>query len=172
MVKVQVTVSPGSTWMLLTGLPSSQEALVRFHPAGMVVSATLYPDWGKRLPKLREWPFPSEKPVGVNPPPAVKPKEANDRSGLGSVTLRKMIAPYREAGRNIAELGIGTNEKAIVTGVVLEDEKAMGTVHVALGDNASMGGTVHAPIHLDGVVLKPTLMVDETVILEAGKLMI
>ena len=92
--------------------------------------------------------------------------------------LREMIEPYQEAGRNIAELGIGTNDKAVVTGVVLEDEKAMGTIHVALGDNASMGGKVHVPIHLDGVVLKPTLVVDEvaggdeTVILEEGKLMI
>jgi leucyl aminopeptidase (aminopeptidase T) len=86
--------------------------------------------------------------------------------------LREMIAPYEDLGRNIAELGIGTNDKAMVTGVVLEDEKGMGTVHVALGDNASMGGTVHAPIHLDGVLLKPTLVVDETVLVEAGKLMI
>ena len=92
--------------------------------------------------------------------------------------LREMIAPYREAGRNIAELGIGTNDQAVVTGVVLEDEKAMGTIHVALGDNASMGGKVHVPIHLDGVALKPTLMVDggaggdETVVLEEGKLVI
>ena len=86
--------------------------------------------------------------------------------------LREMIAPYKDLGRTIAELGIGTNDKAMVTGVVLEDEKGMGTVHVALGDNASMGGMVHAPIHLDGVLLRPTLVVDGTVVVEAGKLTI
>ncbi|MFH1006364.1 MAG: aminopeptidase [Candidatus Latescibacterota bacterium] len=86
--------------------------------------------------------------------------------------LREMIAPYGELGRNIAELGIGTNDKAKVTGVVLEDEKVMGTVHVALGDNASMGGAVHAPLHLDGILLRPTLVVGEIMVIQDGKLMI
>ena len=41
----------------------------------------------------------------------------------------------------MAEFGIGTNDKAILTGVILEDEKVMGTIHIAFGDNKSMGGT-------------------------------
>lgn len=86
--------------------------------------------------------------------------------------LRKMLDPYGDAGRNVAELGIGTNDKAMLTGVVLEDEKVFGTVHMALGDNASMGGAVHVPIHLDGVMLHPTLIVDGKTVLEDGRLVL
>ena len=43
-------------------------------------------------------------------------------------------------GTRVAELGIGTNEKAILTGELLEDEKLLGTVHVAFGASAGIGG--------------------------------
>jgi len=55
--------------------------------------------------------------------------------------LRKQLAHFGKKARNIAELGIGTNHKAILTGNILEDEKILGTVHVAVGNNISMGGT-------------------------------
>ena len=53
---------------------------------------------------------------------------------------------------NLAELGVGTNDRATLTGNVLEDEKILGTVHVAFGASAGIGGTVSVPIHLDVVV--------------------
>jgi len=46
-----------------------------------------------------------------------------------------------EALRNVAELGLGCNDKAIVTGNVLEDEKVMG-MHWAYGLSEHIGGTV------------------------------
>jgi hypothetical protein len=46
-----------------------------------------------------------------------------------------------EARRNIAELGLGCNDKAVVTGNVLEDEKVMG-MHWAHGLSEHIGGTV------------------------------
>lgn len=74
---------------------------------------------------------------------------------------------------NIAELGIGTNYKAIITGNTLEDEKVKGTCHIALGNNTSYdGGKTKAPVHLDGVMLKPTIIVDGKTIMEKGKLLI
>jgi len=48
----------------------------------------------------------------------------------------------------------------------------MGTVHMALGDNKSMGGNVSVPSHLDGILLKPTLWIDDKVIMEDGVLKI
>jgi len=54
----------------------------------------------------------------------------------------------------------------------LEDEKVMGTIHIALGDNASMGGSVKVSSHLDGVILKPTVYFDEKIIMKNGKLII
>ncbi len=72
-------------------------------------------------------------------------------------------------GTNLAELGIGTNDRARLTGNVLEDEKILGTLHVAFGASASFGGTVSVPIHLDAVVLDPTLDVGGRRVLEAGQ---
>ncbi|MBI2575713.1 aminopeptidase [Candidatus Woesearchaeota archaeon] len=73
--------------------------------------------------------------------------------------------------RNIAELGIGTNPNAIITGNVLEDEKVMGTVHIALGNNAFFGGKVNVPFHVDGVLRDPTLTVDGECVIRRGKLL-
>ncbi|ARS89356.1 aminopeptidase [Natrarchaeobaculum aegyptiacum] len=66
-----------------------------------------------------------------------------------------------DAARNLAELGIGTNVGVTdLIGSVLLDEKAAGTVHVAIGDNAGIGGETDAPLHLDGIIRKPTVFVD------------
>ena len=86
--------------------------------------------------------------------------------------LEKLLEPFGQPGRNIAELGIGTNHKAQIVGSVLEDEKVMGTVHMALGDNKSMGGNVSVQSHLDGILLKPTLWIDDKKIMENGELKI
>jgi leucyl aminopeptidase (aminopeptidase T) len=79
--------------------------------------------------------------------------------------------------RNIAELGIGTNEKASRPDNVLEAEKILGTIHIALGDNTGFGGRVSAPFHEDYVFYQPTLtaiMADgsEQIIIDAGKLQV
>lgn len=74
--------------------------------------------------------------------------------------------------RNLAELGIGTNRKARVTGVILEDEKIYGTVHIALGSNDTFGGTVAAGIHLDGIITRPELLIDGTPVTAEGKILI
>jgi len=59
--------------------------------------------------------------------------------------------------RNIAELGIGTNDKAARPDNILESEKILGTVHIALGDNSSFGGNVSTPFHQDFVFFEPTV---------------
>lgn len=74
--------------------------------------------------------------------------------------------------RNLAELGIGTNDRARVTGVVLEDEKVYGTAHIALGSNDTFGGQVAAGIHLDGVMMAPELYLDGQLVLRDGQLQI
>ena len=52
---------------------------------------------------------------------------------------------------------------------MLEDEKAIGTVHLAFGDNKSMGGSVKVASHLDGVIMNPSVYVDDELILEEGR---
>ena len=66
---------------------------------------------------------------------------------------------------NLAELGIGTNVAvADLVGSVLLDEKAAGTVHIAIGDDAGIGGDTDAPLHLDGIVREPTVYADGEVV--------
>jgi len=92
--------------------------------------------------------------------------------GAEAERLVALLAPHGRDGRNVAEFGIGTNDKAILTGVILEDEKVMGTIHIAFGDNKSMGGTVRAASHLDGLITSPTVWFDETMIMRDGKLLV
>jgi len=74
-----------------------------------------------------------------------------------------------ENGRNLAEFGIGTNPKAIITDSILESEKVKGTAHIAFGTNNSFGGLVKSSIHLDYVFLKPTIMADNKILIKEGK---
>ena len=64
------------------------------------------------------------------------------------------------------------NPKSKIIGNVLEDEKVMGTVHVALGDNSTFGGKCKAGIHIDGIIKNPTFLADDKTILEKGKLIV
>ncbi|HEX2867860.1 MAG TPA: aminopeptidase [Ignavibacteriales bacterium] len=86
--------------------------------------------------------------------------------------LIKLLDVHGKAARNVAEFGIGTNDKAKLSGILLEDEKVMGTIHIAFGDNKSMGGSVRVASHLDGLVKKPTVYFDGKVIMKDGKLLI
>ena len=90
-------------------------------------------------------------------------------SGNKGDQLAKLIEPHGKDGRNLAEFGIGTNDKARLCGSPLEDEKVLGTVHFALGDNQSMGGSVAVSSHLDGIILKPTVWFDDKIIMSDGR---
>jgi len=59
---------------------------------------------------------------------------------------------------NIAEFGIGTNDRASRPDNILESEKIFGTIHIALGDNSSFGGKIRTPFHQDFVFFKPTVL--------------
>jgi len=114
--------------------------------------------------------------IGVlNKPITIKVKEGLATEITGGAQAKKLITILDKHGRdamNIAEFGIGTNHKAKISGILLEDEKVMGTIHIALGDNKSMGGSVGVSSHLDGVILKPTVYFDDKIIMKNGKLLI
>ncbi|GER93282.1 aminopeptidase [Dissulfurispira thermophila] len=82
----------------------------------------------------------------------------------------------RDENKNIAELGIGTNDKAKRPDNILESEKILGTIHIALGDNSSFGGNIKTPFHQDFVFFKPTVRLikkdrSETYLIKNGVLM-
>jgi leucyl aminopeptidase (aminopeptidase T) len=99
----------------------------------------------------------------------VKDGYATDIDGGGQAKLLiDLLAPHGADGRNVAEFGIGTNDKARLSGPILEDEKVMGTIHIAFGDNKSMGGLVRVASHLDGLVKGPTVWFDDRLVMKDG----
>ncbi|MDP2749892.1 MAG: aminopeptidase, partial [Nanoarchaeota archaeon] len=95
------------------------------------------------------------------------------KGGEQAKALAKMLADVKsELAYNIAELGIGTNDQAKITGSVLEDEKVIGTVHIGIGNNASYGGKIDVPIHIDCVISKPTVVVDGKRLMEDGEFLL
>jgi leucyl aminopeptidase (aminopeptidase T) len=84
--------------------------------------------------------------------------------------LEELFLKYRKPARNVAEFGVGTHDTAVIGGNVLEDEKVRGTIHIAVGDNASMGGSVNVPLHLDGVVKEPSVYLDYHLWMDRGRL--
>jgi leucyl aminopeptidase (aminopeptidase T) len=74
--------------------------------------------------------------------------------------------------RVVAELGIGTNPRARLQGNIVTDEKAAGTIHIAIGRNDFLGGNNAAPIHVDAVVGEPSVVVDGERIIQDGRFLV
>jgi len=87
--------------------------------------------------------------------------------------LEKKLSERIE-NRNIAEFGIGMNNMAKRPDNILESEKILGTIHIALGDNSSFGGKVQTPFHQDFIFVKPTVFMTgrqgkRTALMKQGK---
>jgi leucyl aminopeptidase (aminopeptidase T) len=109
--------------------------------------------------------------VGLIEPMTLTVEDGRLTRAAGPVGERFLAAleAAGEQGTNLAELGIGTNERATLTGNILEDEKILGTLHVAFGASAGFGGTVSVPVHLDVLVTEPTLEIGGTRVLDGGQ---
>jgi len=92
--------------------------------------------------------------------------------GVSAKTLRELVAASDAYATNIAEFAIGTNERARLIGSMTEDKKLRGSVHVAIGDNHVIGGTVVSELHLDGLLLRPTVELDGRTVVDDGRLLI
>ncbi len=90
------------------------------------------------------------------------------RSVTGEKSENLDVLLKNETNGTLCELGIGTNEAAVLNGIILEDEKVYGTVHIAFGTNTSFGGVNKAECHMDGIILRPTLYLDEIKVIEDG----
>jgi leucyl aminopeptidase (aminopeptidase T) len=102
----------------------------------------------------------------------VRDGHLTEATGADGAKLMELLTEHGPDGTNVAELGIGTNEEATLTGNVLEDEKIFGSAHVAFGASAAIGGTVQVPVHLDCVILEPTVEVDDLAVVQAGELLV
>jgi len=96
----------------------------------------------------------------------------NIKGMADAAALRKILEEKKDPTvYNIAELGVGLNPKARICGIMLEDEGALGTAHIGIGDNHTSGGTVKAPLHLDLIINNPTLELDGKVIIKDSELL-
>jgi aminopeptidase len=111
-------------------------------------------------------------PVGILPEPLVLTVEGGRLvagEGPYSAEFLELLRTHGPGATNLAELGVGTNDAAILTGNVLEDEKVAGTAHVAFGASDTIGGTVRASIHRDVMVFDATLTIGATQVLDGGR---
>lgn len=70
----------------------------------------------------------------------------------------------------IGEFGIGINpevKKAI--GYTITDEKIIGSIHIAIGENRMFGGKNESTLHWDLVMLDPSFQVDGKQIMDRGE---
>lgn len=99
----------------------------------------------------------------------VKQGKAIAFHGKRAEALKKVLDTVGESAFVVAELGIGTNPDMKLTGNLLGDEKIKETVHIAFGNNKSFGGENESTVHIDVMILKPTLIVDNKILIQDGK---
>ena len=88
------------------------------------------------------------------------------RGGSGARLFEKRLQMAGPKARIICEFGIGTNTKAHISQEILEAEKVIGSCHIAFGRNSTFGGTNDVAFHTDGLILKPTITIDNRCIMK------
>jgi aminopeptidase len=97
----------------------------------------------------------------------------NIEGGEQAEDLKKILDRVGDPdAKAVAEFGLGTNYKARIIGEILEDEKVLGTVHIAFGNNVTMGGKITVPSHIDGIIMRPNIYFDDELIMGDGRLLI
>ncbi|MBP1717820.1 MAG: aminopeptidase [Deltaproteobacteria bacterium] len=93
--------------------------------------------------------------------------------GIEAQQLQELVEKYGdENSYYFGEFALGTNPKALFLGSAGEDKKRIGTIHMSLGDDEGIGGSLKSKLHLDGVMGRPTLIVDGKTFIEDGRLLI
>ena len=104
----------------------------------------------------------------LNSPLVVQVEDGKLVSIQGEDAEKVSILLKNPQNATLCELGIGTNYAARLIGVILEDEKAYHTVHIAFGTNVGFGGNNQADCHIDGIIRNPTLYLDDVLVLKDG----
>ena len=85
--------------------------------------------------------------------------------------FRELLASFNDPlVYNLGELGVGMNPKCTLDGTMLSDESVYGSIQLALGTSAYIGGTVKAAAHYDTIVTDATLELDGCVVLQGTEL--
>ena len=90
-------------------------------------------------------------------------------SGDPRITARiQHLIDTVENADNIAEIGLGLNPASLLNGDFQEEKKARGTCHIALGDDLHYDGNHKCDVHIDMIMYKPTVIMDEIIVVDAG----
>lgn len=102
-----------------------------------------------------------------------KGRIVNISGGKQAVELKALLESKDEAGYNAAsQFALGTNGACRIVPNTREVSKRLGTAHIAIGDNRSLGGFSASSFHIDFVFLNPTVYFDDTCIIKDGKYLI
>jgi leucyl aminopeptidase (aminopeptidase T) len=101
---------------------------------------------------------------------AKKGKVVSIEGGREAQELKRLLE-VDENALHIAEFAVGTNPKSRMKGNMAEDKILRGCVHIAVGDNHTIGGKLKSNVHLDGVILNPTVQLDSDLIVKKGVLL-
>ncbi len=140
-----------------SGLPDGEAAIapVEGRTTGVVVNPYLI----EKIGRVTE-PFRMEVAAG---------RIVRIEGGAQAANLNAILERKDPGGRNFAaELALGTNPACRLIPKSREVKKRLGQAHVALGDNLSLAGAVESAIHLDIILLGPTVVLDDRVVLEEG----
>jgi len=89
----------------------------------------------------------------------------------GEENIRKILDMATGDKDKIAEFAIGTNPSATFIDDITQDEKVLGTIHIAIGNNKgpAYGGKNDSSLHWDLIMTKPTVEIDRKVIIKDGR---
>lgn len=101
----------------------------------------------------------------------VEGKVTSITGGAQADLLSKVWADQRdEAVYNLAQVAVGLNpECRFVTGQLTNDHGVLGTMHFGIGTSMNLGGQTQAPMHIDGILWSPTIVVDDKIVIENGQ---
>lgn len=91
--------------------------------------------------------------------------------GRSAENFRRLIATDEHAA-NIAEFAIGTNPNSRLRGNMAEDKVLLGVVHIGIGDSHTIGGVIESRIHVDAIVLNPTVEIDGRRIVDQRRMLV
>jgi len=98
-------------------------------------------------------------------------KIAEDISSVFEVAKTGIRSSKRDKVWTVAEFGFGMNPKATEpVGNKVEDLVVRGSSYFGFGDNTHIGGTARVGIHLRGMIVKPEIMLEDSVIVDDGKI--
>jgi len=99
---------------------------------------------------------------------------ASISGGADAKTLRDYLHEYGDENASMfpTEASVGLNPQALIRGCQREDKNILGAMHFGLGTNIDVGGKILSNIHMDGVILEPTVVVDGVAKIRDGKFLV